>query len=78
MLAVCSRCQYHVQRLHSFSQDPSAAASTRFQGDAIAIYGTSAPDHAGLRVTLDGEVTIVGGGRGHVNRLHSKVLLVND
>lgn len=58
-----------------FSQDPSAAASTRFQGDAIAIYGTSAPDHAGLRVTLDGEVTIVGGGRGHVNRLHSKVLL---
>ncbi|TEB30341.1 hypothetical protein FA13DRAFT_1733648 [Coprinellus micaceus] len=59
-----------------FSQNPNAAVSLPFNGEAIAIYGTVSPDHADMKVTLNGETSILkGGSNGGVNRLHPQVLL---
>jgi len=47
-----------------------------FSGDAVALWGTVSPDHANIRVTLDGETTIYNGGSGGtVSTLHSQILL---
>lgn len=59
-----------------FSDDPNAAVSMSFEGEAIAVYGTMSPDHTTMKVTIDGEEQILaGGGRAQISRLHTKTLL---
>ncbi|TFK23948.1 hypothetical protein FA15DRAFT_670034 [Coprinopsis marcescibilis] len=59
-----------------FSEAPGASVSMPFAGDAVAVYGTISPDHAGMKITVDGqEITVAGGANGHVSRLHTKMLL---
>ncbi|KAF8904427.1 hypothetical protein CPB84DRAFT_1773014 [Gymnopilus junonius] len=59
-----------------FSQTTGASASLTFSGDAIAIYGTVAPDHANTAVSLDGNSEVMpGGSSGMSSVLHSQVLL---
>ncbi|KAG5638459.1 hypothetical protein H0H81_012524 [Sphagnurus paluster] len=59
-----------------FTNSTGASASLSFIGDAVAVYGTMAPDHADVRVTLDGQSRLFTGGAGSfVTSLHSQVLL---
>ncbi|KAK0461313.1 uncharacterized protein EV420DRAFT_1762598 [Desarmillaria tabescens] len=59
-----------------FTNVTDASASIYFAGDAVALYGTVSPDHANIRVSLDGrETTFSGGSNGVVSSLHSQVLL---
>ncbi|PPQ98794.1 hypothetical protein CVT24_003352 [Panaeolus cyanescens] len=59
-----------------FSNDVAASASLSFSGDAIAVYGTTAPDHANIRVNIDGiSQVMAGGAQGKVDSLHTKILL---
>lgn len=59
-----------------FSQNPDAALSMQFAGDAIALYGTISPDHSDMKVTVDTESSILkGGSNGGVNRMHPQMLL---
>lgn len=57
-----------------FSSDPNAVVSMEFAGDAIAIYGTVAPDHADVKIQIDGQSVNVNGGTG-VSRLYTQTLL---
>jgi len=59
-----------------FSETTDASASLTFSGDAIAIYGTVAPNHANTAITLDGNSAVMPGGSGGMSSvLHSQVLL---
>ncbi|KAJ8509065.1 hypothetical protein ONZ45_g8737 [Pleurotus djamor] len=59
-----------------FTSSPDATASMTFFGDALAVYGTVAPDHADIQVTLDGQTrTLKGGAGGHVRTLRTQTLL---
>lgn len=59
-----------------FSEDPNAAVSMSFEGEAIAVYGTMSPDHTNMKVTINGDETVLaGGGRTQISRLHTKTLL---
>lgn len=59
-----------------FTNVPNASASLSFHGDAVAIYGTTAPDHANVQITLDGRSNIYAGGSGgFASSLHTQVLL---
>ncbi|KAF5380463.1 hypothetical protein D9615_004624 [Tricholomella constricta] len=59
-----------------FTNTPDASASISFIGDAVAVYGTMAPDHANVRITLDGHAKVsTGGANGFVSSLHPQVLL---
>ncbi|KAF9050012.1 hypothetical protein BJ165DRAFT_1455802 [Panaeolus papilionaceus] len=56
-----------------FSNNPSASAALSFSGDAVAVYGTVAPDHANIRITIDGTSQVMSGGaEGKVGSLHTK------
>jgi len=59
-----------------FTSTPGASASISFLGDAVAVYGTMAPDHANVQITVDGRLnTFTGGAGGFVSSLHPQVLL---
>ncbi|KAF8650453.1 hypothetical protein AX16_005255 [Volvariella volvacea WC 439] len=59
-----------------FTQTPGASASLSFTGDAVAVYGTVSPDHANVRVEVDGQGRIMNGGAsGFASALHPAVLL---
>ncbi|CAA7261734.1 unnamed protein product [Cyclocybe aegerita] len=59
-----------------FSRDPNASVSVNFSGDAIAVYGTVSPDHANIRMALDGDVqTVVGGSGGVISAVRPQILL---
>ncbi|KAK0195362.1 hypothetical protein F5146DRAFT_1025146 [Armillaria mellea] len=59
-----------------FTNVTDASASLSFTGDAVALYGTVSPDHANIRVSVDGqETTISGGSNGFVSSLHTGILL---
>ncbi|KAG9220743.1 hypothetical protein CCMSSC00406_0003842 [Pleurotus cornucopiae] len=59
-----------------FTSSPDATASMSFFGDAVAIYGTVAPDHSDFQITLDGkQTTLRGGAGGMVRTLRPKSLL---
>ncbi|KAF9501918.1 hypothetical protein BDN71DRAFT_1438657 [Pleurotus eryngii] len=59
-----------------FTSSPGATASMSFFGDAVAIYGTVAPDHSDFQITLDGKQTRWrGGAGGMVRTLRPKSLL---
>ncbi|KAJ3514114.1 hypothetical protein NLJ89_g2558 [Agrocybe chaxingu] len=59
-----------------FSKDPNASVSMNFSGDAIAVYGTMSPDHANIRMALNGDVqTVVGGSRGVISAVRPQILL---
>ncbi|KAG6920264.1 hypothetical protein DXG01_005033 [Tephrocybe rancida] len=63
---------YMNNTLH-FTNTAGASASISFTGDAVAVYGTMAPDHADVEITLDGRSkTMTGGGGGFVSLLHSQ------
>ncbi|KAH9485090.1 A type blood alpha-D-galactosamine galactosaminidase [Psilocybe cubensis] len=47
-----------------FSSTAGASASITFSGDAVAVYGTVSPDHANIRMTLDGQSQLMPGGSG--------------
>ncbi|KAJ3566521.1 hypothetical protein NP233_g6953 [Leucocoprinus birnbaumii] len=51
---VNNRSDFQDGTLH-FSQSPNATASLQFTGNAIAYYGTVAPDHADVAITIDNE-----------------------
>lgn len=78
---VCSAAYVVVtprSELIRFSEDPNAAVSLAFEGEAVAVYGTMSPDHANMKVTIDGqEVILGGGGSTQISRLHTKTLLVS-
>jgi hypothetical protein len=45
-----------------------------FSGDAVAVYGTMAPDRANVLLDIDGrQMMINGGASGVANTLHSQV-----
>ncbi|PBK91430.1 hypothetical protein ARMGADRAFT_201061 [Armillaria gallica] len=59
-----------------FTNVTDASASLSFAGDAVALYGTVSPDHANIRVSVDGrETTLSGGSNGFVSSLHPGILL---
>lgn len=59
-----------------FTQSQGASATLPFSGNAVAVYGTVSPDHANIRVSLDGKNTTVQGGAGGFARvLHTQTLL---
>ncbi|KAF5351970.1 hypothetical protein D9756_007603 [Leucocoprinus leucothites] len=59
-----------------FSQAPDASASLRFTGNAIAYYGTVAPDHADISITIDDEVvTMPSRSASHVFAVRPRVLM---
>jgi len=59
-----------------YTQVPGAYASMNFTGDAMVLYGTVSPDHANIRLTIDGrDVSIPGGSGGTVSGLRPQVLL---
>jgi len=58
-----------------YTQAPGAAASLTFSGNAVAVYGTVSPDHAGIQVSVDGKSVIVDGGSDSTNGLHAQTLL---
>ncbi|EAU91458.2 hypothetical protein CC1G_01947 [Coprinopsis cinerea okayama7 len=59
-----------------YSQEPDAAVTMSFAGEAVALYGTMSPDRTNMKITIDGQETILtGGSNGHASRLHTKVLL---
>jgi hypothetical protein len=45
----------------------------QFSGEAMAIYGTAAPDHADVQVQIDGQNISVSGGSRTTRGLHSQV-----
>ncbi|PPQ87445.1 hypothetical protein CVT25_008181 [Psilocybe cyanescens] len=47
-----------------FSSTTGASASITFSGDAVAVYGTVSPDHANIRMSLDGQSQTLPGGSG--------------
>ncbi|KAK0504818.1 hypothetical protein EDD18DRAFT_1126597 [Armillaria luteobubalina] len=54
-----------------FTNVTDASASLSFTGDAVTLYGTVSPDHANMRVSVDGrETTFSGGSNGSVSSLH--------
>ncbi|KAG6903057.1 hypothetical protein C0995_006244 [Termitomyces sp. Mi166 len=56
-----------------FTSTSGASASIPFTGDAVAVYGTMAPDHADIQFTLDGRSSSqTGGAGGFVSLLHTK------
>ncbi|KAK0225868.1 hypothetical protein IW262DRAFT_1358271 [Armillaria fumosa] len=59
-----------------FTDVTDASASLSFTGDAVALYGTVSPDHANMRVSVDGlETTFSGSSNGSVSSLHPGILL---
>ncbi|KAF8070671.1 hypothetical protein FPV67DRAFT_1035931 [Lyophyllum atratum] len=59
-----------------FTSTPGASASISFSGDAVAVYGTMAPDHADVRITVDGRSNLFSAGAGgFASSLHPQVLL---
>lgn len=58
----------------SYTQVPGAYASMNFTGEAMVLYGTVSPDHANIRLTIDGrDVSIPGGSGGVVSGLRPQV-----
>ncbi|KAF8813846.1 hypothetical protein BYT27DRAFT_7180614 [Phlegmacium glaucopus] len=58
------------------SQTPGASAIRSFSGEAVAIYGTVSPNHANVRVAIDGQSLILpGGSGGQVSAVRPQVLL---
>ncbi|KAG6866748.1 hypothetical protein C0991_011407 [Blastosporella zonata] len=62
-----------------FTSTVGASASISFNGDAVAVYGTMAPDRVNVQFTVDGRSSnITGGADGFVSLLHPKVhILLN-
>lgn len=59
-----------------FTNSSGATASLSFTADAVAIWGTVSPDHANIRVSLDGQTHVFNAGSGGaVSALHTKTLL---
>jgi len=58
-----------------FSSNPDAQASLKFNGDAIALYGTVSPGHSDIRVSIDGQEQPLTGRNNLTNGLHPQVLL---
>lgn len=58
-----------------YSQTPGASASLTFSGDAVALYGTVSPDHADIRISVDGREQRFPGGAGVASVVHPQVLL---
>jgi hypothetical protein len=67
--------QIHQNSTLHYTQAPGAAASLKFSGNGVAVYGTISPDHADLQFTIDGKMTQVKGGSDYVTTLHPKTLL---
>ncbi|KII92755.1 hypothetical protein PLICRDRAFT_37553 [Plicaturopsis crispa FD-325 SS-3] len=59
-----------------FSATAGSQVSTLFEGEAVAVYGTVSPDHADIKLTIDGNIhTMNGGANGEASVLHPKTLL---
>lgn len=59
-----------------FSNNPAASASLTFTGDAVAIYGAVSPDHADVRITINGQDrSLRRRSSNRVNGLHPQVLM---
>ncbi|KAA1476066.1 hypothetical protein DENSPDRAFT_842954 [Dentipellis sp. KUC8613] len=59
-----------------FTSDGGAQAQLKFNGDAVAIYGSVSPDHANYTVAVDGQSQNFDGGSGGAARLlHLQTLL---
>ncbi|KAJ7593979.1 hypothetical protein C8J56DRAFT_925689 [Mycena floridula] len=59
-----------------FSSASDSSVSMPFQGDAVAIWGTVSPDHANVRVSIDGQEKVFNAGSGGaVSALHTQTLL---
>lgn len=59
-----------------FTQTGGAQALYKFTGDAVAVHGTTSPDHANYTVTIDGITRAYDGGSGGNSRLlHPQTLL---
>ncbi|KAG6850950.1 hypothetical protein H0H93_005819 [Arthromyces matolae] len=57
----------------SFTSTVGASVSVSFTGNAVAVYGTMAPDHANIQITLDGRSTPqTAGADGFVSLLHTQ------
>jgi len=66
--------QRHANGSVSFTNASDASATIRFIGNAVAVYGSTAPDHADIEVTVDGESTIArAGSSGETSYLHPSV-----
>jgi hypothetical protein len=62
---------YNSGTLH-FSDLAGATASLSFSGEALAVYGTTSPDHGDLQVQIDGNIAAVKPYTG-VSELHAQV-----
>jgi len=49
--------KFHAITIFSTSKSPGATLSTRFDGNAIYIYGAVSPDYGTLDITIDGNTT---------------------
>ncbi|KAJ7187954.1 hypothetical protein C8R46DRAFT_1053165 [Mycena filopes] len=58
-----------------YSQDPGSAASLSFSGSGVAVYGTVAPDHANVQVSIDGKTTMVNVQSSSIVASHAQTLL---
>ncbi|KAI0062876.1 hypothetical protein BV25DRAFT_1915625 [Artomyces pyxidatus] len=59
-----------------FTQTGGAQAQFNFTGDAVALYGTTSPDHANYTVSVDGATQALdGGSNGGARILHKQTLL---
>jgi hypothetical protein len=67
-----SAAGFHDTTLH-FSDSGSAQATYAFSGEAIAVYGTSSPDHGDLQVQIDGGAAQTVAPYAGVSFLHDQV-----
>lgn len=58
-----------------YSSDPNASATMEFSGNAVAVYGTISPDHAGINFQIDGQSVTMSGGAGRVSKLYPQTML---
>ncbi|KAJ7747270.1 hypothetical protein B0H16DRAFT_926842 [Mycena metata] len=65
---------YANNTLH-YSQSVGAAASLSFSGNGVAVYGTVAPDHANVQVSIDGKTTMVKTQLSSIAAQHAQTLL---
>jgi len=67
--------QVHQNSTLHYTQALGAAATLKFSGNGVAIYGTVSPDHANLQISIDGKTTLVNGMSNLVTTLHANTLL---
>ncbi|KAF7321789.1 hypothetical protein MKEN_00700700 [Mycena kentingensis (nom. inval.)] len=65
----------YVNRTVHFTESPGAAASLKFIGNGVMIWGTVSPDHANIQLTIDGEPTLINTQTPDIKSLHPQTLL---